>query len=39
MQGNIRYMYGLEIVVVARSLRTLVKIKSRFTTDPTRSQI
>ena len=39
MQGNIRYMYSLEIVIVARSLRSLVKIQSNLTTDPTRSQI
>ena len=39
MQGNIRYMYSLEIVIVARSLRSLVKIYSNLTTDPTRSQI
>ena len=36
MQGNIRYIYGLQIVIVARSL---VKILSNLTTDPTRSQI
>ena len=39
MQGNTRYMYGLEIVIVARSLRSLEKILSNLTTDPTRSQI
>ena len=39
MQGNIRYMYSLEIVIVARSLRSLVKILPNLTTDPTRSQI
>ena len=39
MQGNIRYMYGLQFVIVARSLRSLVKILSNLTTDPTRSQI
>ena len=39
MQGNIWYKYSLEIVIVARSLRSLVKIKSNFTTDPKRSQI
>ena len=39
MQGNIRYMYGLQIVIVARSIRSLVKIMSNLTTDPTRSQI
>ena len=33
------YMYCLEIVIVARSLRSLVKIFSNLTTDPTRSQI
>ena len=32
-------MYRLEIAIVARSLRTLVKIYSNLTTDPTRSQI
>ena len=39
MQGNIRYMYSLEIVIVARSLRSLVKIYYNLTTDQTRSQI
>ena len=39
MQGNIMYMYSLEIVILARSLRTLVKIYSNLTADPTRSQI
>ena len=39
MQGNISYMYSLEIVIVARSLRSLVKIPSNLTTDPTRSHI
>ena len=39
MQGNIRYIYGLEIVIVARSLRSLEKILSNLITDPTRSQI
>ena len=39
MQGNISYMYSLEIVIVFRSLRSLVKIKSNLTTVPTRSQI
>ena len=39
MQGNIRYMYSLEIVIVSRSLRSLVKIYSHLTTDTTRSQI
>ena len=39
MQGNIRYMYSLEIVILARRLRSLVKILSNITTDPTRSQI
>ena len=39
MQGNISYMYSLEIVIVARSLRPLEKILSNLTTDPTRSQI
>ena len=39
MQGNIRYMYSLEIVIVARSLRSLVKILPNLTTDPTRSQM
>ena len=32
-------MYSLEIVIVARSLRSLVKILSNLITDPTRSQI
>ena len=36
MQGNIRYMYSLEIVIISRSLRSLVKIYSNLTTDPTR---
>ena len=31
-------MYSLEIVILARSLRSLVKILSNLTTDPTRSQ-
>ena len=39
MQGNNRYMYSLETVILARSLRSLVKILSNLTTDPTRSQI
>ena len=39
MQGIMRYMYSLEIVIVARSLRSHVKIMSNLTTDPTRSQI
>ena len=39
MQGNISYMYGLQIVIVARSLRSLVKILSNLKTDPTISQI
>ena len=39
MQGNIRYMYSLEIVIVARWLRSLVKILSNLTTGPTRLQI
>ena len=39
MQGSIRYMYGLQFVIVARSLLSLVKILSNLTTDPTRSQI
>ena len=38
MQGYIRYMYSLEIVIVARSLRSLEKIQSNLTTVPTRSQ-
>ena len=32
-------MYGLEIAIVARSLRSLVKILSYLAADPTRSQI
>ena len=39
MQGNIRYMYSLEIVIVARSLRSLVKILSNLTSFPTHSEI
>ena len=39
MQDNIRYMYGLQIVIVARSRRSLVKILCNITNDPTRSQI
>ena len=39
MQSNIRYMYSLEIVIDARSIRSLEKIMSNLTTDPTRSQI
>ena len=33
------YMYGLDIVIVDRSLLSLEKILSNLTTDPTRSQI
>ena len=32
-------MYSLEIVIVARSIRSLEKILSNLTTDPTRWQI
>ena len=32
-------MYSLEIVIDARSIRSLEKILSNLTTDPTRSQI
>ena len=32
MQGNIKYMYSLEIVIVARSLRSLVKICTNLKT-------
>ena len=39
MQGHKRYVYGLQIVIVARSLRSLEKILSNLITDPTRSQI
>ena len=39
MQGNRRYMYSLEIVILARSLRSLVKILSNLTTEQTRLQI
>ena len=39
MQGNIRFMSSLEIAIVARSFRSIVKIQSNLTTDPTRSQI
>ena len=39
MQVNIRYVYSLEIVIVASSLRSLVKILSNLTSNPTRSQI
>ena len=39
MQVNIRYMYSLEIVILARSLRSLEKILPNLTTDPTRLQI
>ena len=39
MQGNIRYRYSLEIVIVARSIRELEKILSNLTSDPTRYQI
>ena len=38
MQGNIRHMYSLEVEIVARSLRSLVKIYSNLTTDLTRSK-
>ena len=33
------YMYSLEIVIVARSIRELEKILSNLTSDPTRYQI
>ena len=39
MQGNSRYMYSLEIVILARSLRSLVKILSNLTTNSIRLQI
>ena len=39
MQGNIRYMYSLEIVIVVPSLRSLEKLQSNLATVPTRSQI
>ena len=39
IQGNIRYMYSLETAIVARSIRSLGKIQSNLTTDPTRSEI
>ena len=39
MQSNIRYMYSLEIVILARRLRSLVNILSNLTTYPKRSQI
>ena len=39
MLGNVRYVYSLEIVTVALSLHSLVKILTNLTTDPTRSQI
>ena len=39
MQGNIMYMYGLDIVIVDRSLLSLEKILSHLTTDRTRSHI
>ena len=39
MLGNVRYVYSLEIVTVALSLRSLVKILSNLTTDPKRSLI
>ena len=39
MQSNIRYMYSLEIVIDARSLRSLEKILSNLKSDTTRSQI
>ena len=39
MQDNIRCMYSLDIVIVARSLRPLVKILSNLTSDTTSSQI
>ena len=39
MQGNNRYMYSLDIVILARSPRSLVKILSNLTTDQTRLQI
>ena len=39
MLGNVRYVYSLEIVTVALSLRSLEKILTNLTTVPTRSQI
>ena len=39
MLGIIKYMYSIEIVIVARSLRALVKNQSNLTPDPARSQI
>ena len=39
MLGNVRYVYSSEIVTVALSLRSLVKILTNLTADPTRSQI
>ena len=39
MQGNVRYIYSLEIEIVSRSLRSLVKIQYNLTTDPIRSRI
>ena len=38
MQGNIRSMYSLEIVIVVRSLRSPEKLSSNLATVPTRSQ-
>ena len=39
MQGNIMYMYSLEIVIVARLLSSLAKIESNLTAAPARAQI
>ena len=39
IEANIRYINSLEIMIVARSLRSLVEIYSNLTTYPTRSLI
>ena len=39
MLGNVRYVYSSEIVTVALSLRSLVKILTNLTADALRSQI
>ena len=41
-EGNIKYMYSMKIVIVARTLRSLERIQSYLITsqpNPTRSQI
>ena len=39
MLGIIKYVCSMEIAVVARSLRSLLKMQPNLTTDPARSQM